>query len=260
MSKEGLLNYFSIGAEKKYGIFDAVDANYKEPFAPEPEDLYRLHRLIRSRKAFNVLEFGLGYSTIVAADALAKNMDDFNAAQGKPDVRIKNPFRIYCVDASSYWIDAFKKMYENKFPYLNRIDITLSKCRIGEFCGQICHFYDHIPNVVADFIYLDAPSANDVEGSVNNITFKDCPERTVMSGDLLKLEPTLLPGTMILVDGRTSNARFLKNNFKRSYFYEFSEKADVSIFELLEQPLGKINRNQISYSLGKEYFERLNML
>ena len=46
------------------------------------------------------------------------------------------------------------------------------------------------------------------------MTFQ-CDERTVMAADLLLMESILLPGTFILVDGRTNNTRFLKNNFQK---------------------------------------------
>jgi hypothetical protein len=143
---------------------------------------------------------------------------------------------------------------------MDMIELSYSTCEIGEHCGQLCHYYKNIPNVIADFIYLDGPSANDVQGNINGLSFSDCPERTVMSGDLLKMESTLLPGTMILVDGRMNNVRFLKNNFKRSYVFEYGAKEDVSAFELLEEPLGKINETQIRYSLGRKYYDRLERL
>ena len=258
---EGLMNHINVGEWEKpsYGIFDTVDSSYMTPLAPEYGDLYRLHRLIRSRKAFNVLEFGLGYSTIVMADALKKNSDEYYALKEPVKVRIRDPFQVYSVDASQYWIEHFHNQYAD-FPSIDRVHVSYSSCQIGEHNGQICHFYNNIPNVIADFIYLDGPSPNDVEGQVNGIEFADCHERTVMSGDLLKLEPTFLPGTMILVDGRTNNARFLANNFKRKYTMTFSEVHDTTAFELLEAPLGRINRAQIDYSLGSDYYHRLGNL
>ena len=33
--------------------------------------------------------------------------------------------------------------------------------------------------------------------------------------DILKIEYFLVPGTIIVVDGRTANAIYLKNNFKK---------------------------------------------
>lgn len=257
LRQEGILDYFNIGDNVHRDIFDPVVPT-NTPIPPQPEDLYRLHYLIRHRKVFNVLEFGLGFSTIVIADALYKNEQDFINSTDAPKVRLFNPFKSYVVDASEHWISAFRDKYQSEFRHFSRIEIMHSGCTIGDWNGQICHFFNRMPDVIADFIYLDAPSLNDVEGDINGISFNNCPERTVMSGDLLKIEPTLIPGTFILVDGRTNNARFLKNNFKRTYRYEHDEDQDISVFELLEAPLGKINRNQISYSLGESYFERLN--
>ena len=75
-----------------------------------------------------------------------------------------------------------------------------------------------------------------------------CDERTVMSGDLLTMEPTFLPGTFILVDGRTNNARFLERNFKRTYEIKWDRQGDVTTFELKEERLGKYNL------LGSDFF------
>ncbi len=256
LQSEGILKYFQMSEGTK-GIFDTVDKNNTVAYAPEPQDLYRLHALIRQRKVFNVLEFGLGFSTMVIADALKKNKDEYYANAERPEIRITKPFTVFCVDASQYWIDTFKKTYAGTFPYFDMVELSYSECEIGEHCGQICHFYKNIPNVITDFIYLDGPHGNDVKGAIRNLSFDDCPERTVMGGDLLNMEPMFLPGTMILVDGRVNNVRFLKNNLRRSYNFEYHADEDISAFELSEPPLGKINRNQIDYSLGKNYYTRL---
>jgi len=257
LKNEGILDFFPVGEKTKEGIFDAVDKNNKIPFAPEPEDLCRLHMLIRRRKVFNVLEFGLGFSTIVMADALEKNKNDYYATVNRPEIRIRKPFKLFSVDASQYWIEIFRNSFSGKFPYFDTIELSYSECEIGEYCGQICHFYKKIPNEITDFIYLDGPSGSDVAGEINGLSFIDCPERTVMSGDLLKMETTFLPGTMIIVDGRINNVRFLRNNFKRSYNFSYNADEDISVFELSEQPLGKINANQINYSLGESYYRRI---
>lgn len=72
------------------------------------------------------------------------------------------------------------------------------------------------------------------------MTFQ-CDERTVMAADLLLMESILLPGTFILVDGRTNNARFLKNNFQRNFEMSWDKDGDVTSFELQEERLGKYN-------------------
>ena len=48
-----------------------------EAFPPDLEDLTRLHQLIRSRDCQTVLEFGIGFSSIIIADALMKNEGDY---------------------------------------------------------------------------------------------------------------------------------------------------------------------------------------
>ena len=63
----------------------------------------------------------------------------------------------------------------------------------------------------------------------------------------LKFEHYLVPGTIILVDGRTANARFLKSNFQRKWFYVHDKRNDQSIFYLKEDPLGKINEDLINF-------------
>ena len=68
-----------------------------------------------------------------------------------------------------------------------------------------------------------------------------------MNSDILKYEHFLNPGTIILTDGRTANARFLKANFQRKWKYKFDEKNDQSLFYLNEKPLGRFNKKQMNF-------------
>jgi hypothetical protein len=111
----------------------------------------------------------------------------------------------------------------------------------------MCHAYDELPNVIPEFIYLDAPGTADVKGSLRGMTFQNCIDRTVISADPCIFEPTLLPGCYIVIDGRTNNARFLKRNFQRSWKYEWLKDRDVTTFELMEEPLGQLNFNMMHY-------------
>jgi hypothetical protein len=123
---------------------------------------------------------------------------------------------------------------------LEHVNFHYSEIKISTFNGRICHFYDNLPDIVPDFIYLDGPNPKDVKGNVNGMTFQ-CDERTVMAADLLLMESILLPGTFIIVDGRTNNARFLKNNFQRNFEMSWDKDDDVTSFELKEERLGKYN-------------------
>ena len=238
--QEGLNQYinFDANADFKEGVFDAVSGKLNIPFPPVIEDLARLHRLIRKRKAFTVLEFGSGLSTIVMADALSKNKADFLGLQEQPVLRNRFMFQIFSVESDKKWIEYSQSNFPNHL--LEHVNFHYSEIKIDTFNGRICHFYDNLPDIVPDFIYLDGPNPKDVKGSVNGITFQ-CDERTVMAADILLMESILLPGTFILVDGRTNNARFLKNNFQRNFEMSWDKDDDVTSFELKEERLGKYN-------------------
>ena len=238
--QEGLNKYINLdaNADFKEGVFDAVSGKLNIPFPPIAEDLARLHRLIRKRKAFTVLEFGSGLSTIVIADALSKNKADFLALKEKPELRNRFMFQIFSVESDKQWI----KHNQLNFPehLLEHVNFHYSEIKIDTFNGRICHFYENLPDIVPDFIYIDGPNPKDVKGNVNGMTFQ-CDERTVMAADLLLMESILLPGTFIIVDGRTNNARFLKNNFQRNFEMSWDKDDDITSFELKEERLGKYN-------------------
>ena len=238
--QEGLNQYINLDANAEFneGAFDAVSGKLNIPFPPVAEDLARLHRLIRKRKSFTILEFGSGLSTIVMADALSKNKADFLAIEEKPELRNRFMFQIFSVESDKQWIEHSQSNFPKHL--LEHVNFHYSEIKIDTFNGRICHFYDNLPDIVPDFIYLDGPNPKDVKGNVNGMTFQ-CDERTVMAADLLLMESILLPGTFILVDGRTNNARFLKNNFQRNFEMSWDKDDDVTSFELKEERLGKYN-------------------
>jgi hypothetical protein len=69
-------------------------ARNRDSFPPAYPDLARLHRAIRTKRVFTVPEFGLGYSTIVMADALSKNSRDWDGLAKKPKMRNSTPFQL----------------------------------------------------------------------------------------------------------------------------------------------------------------------
>jgi hypothetical protein len=207
-------------------------------FGPVPHLLAVIHRAVRARKSFTVVEFGVGHSTVVIADALRKNQADWQALPAPPPVRNRFMFHCFTVDASKKWLDFSKENFPAEL--LPFVTFHHSAVKIGTHNGQLCHFYETLPDVVPDFIYLDGPDPKDVEGSINGLSFQ-CKERTVMAADPLLMESTFLPGFFMLVDGRTNNVRFLQRNFTRNYKLEWDREADVSTFELDEERLGKLN-------------------
>lgn len=244
---EGLdkLVNFEENLDRRIGVFDAASGALDIAFPPEAEDLVRLHKLIRSRKCFTVLELGLGYSTAVIADALLKNQREWERLKPRPEVRNRFMFQVFSLDASRPWIKTVNARLPKHLK--DRIHISCSAVEIGTFQGQLCSYYQKLPDIVPDFIYLDGPHPKDVKGEIRGLSFR-CDERTVMSGDLLLMEPTFLPGTFILVDGRTNNARFLQRNFSRDYAVKWDQAGDVTTFELKEERLGYLN------VLGTDFF------
>lgn len=226
----------------KHKLDQIISVYNKEQFPPDIEDLVRLHKLIQKRKPFTILEFGVGYSTLIMADALQKNYCLFQKINNKKKSKIyvgeTNRFKIFSVDASQKWIDNFKQLIPIELQ--NFIHITYSEVKIGQHNTQLCHYYTQLPDIVPDFVYLDGPDPKDVQGNINGLSFQ-CNERTVMAADILLMEPTFLPGTFILVDGRTNNARFLEKNFQRKYSTHWNRIKDISTFELKERRLGKKN-------------------
>ena len=82
--KEKLDKYFlPINKKISYDPYFAVTKQTTTQFPPEIKDLVNLHKLIRKRKVFTVLEFGIGFSSIVIADALLKNKNDFERLRDK---------------------------------------------------------------------------------------------------------------------------------------------------------------------------------
>jgi len=124
--------------------------------------------------------------------------------------------------------------------------------------GRPCTLHDRLPNITPELIYLDGPDQWTARGSIRGLHTRDV-ERTPIAGDLLLYEPFLLPGTLIIVDGRTNNVRFLLSNFQRRWAYRHIENQDVHLLELCEPPLGALNAAYLHFAFGKKSAaQRLN--
>lgn len=244
-----LLNSEIMPVEKS--IYESVDPKVVAPKSPEWDDLVRLHKIVRSRKVTTVLEFGCGYSTVIFADAIQKNQQEFGDFVAS-NLRRSNPFEVHSVDDMAKYI----KITRSRLPknLKSCVKFTKSEVLMTTFGGRICTEYSNLPNICPDFIYLDAPSQDSAKGEISGISTRH-PDRLPMSCDLLKIEHFLLPGTIILVDGRTANARFLRTNLQRNWLYQHDVLNDAHVFELVEAPLGRYNKAQIEFCLGKNWFE-----
>lgn len=252
---ERKVDFENYDAIKKKGInpnFYSVEANLKEAHPAELDDLIRLHYLITSRKVTTVLEFGVGKSSIVIDHALQFNKEN-HSAYVKENLRRTNAFECFSVDNDQHWINICKKTAKT----LN-VNYQYSKCIVSTFNGRICTYYETLPNICPDFIYVDGPGQFSPIGDVRGVSTNH-PDRLPMSADILAIEHFLLPGTLIVVDGRSANARFLKSNLQRGWSYSYSYEYNQHFFELTEKPLGKYNKRQIDYCLGKDFYSKVSL-
>lgn len=239
-----LSEYGDPDVKKIHDPYRSVDKNNKLPSAPELDDLIRLHYLVRSRKVTTILEMGVGKSTIVFDHALKKNKEEYSEYVSN-NLRRTNPFECHSVDNSMEWINLTKKSFN-----FSNVTFHYSKCINSTFNSRICTYYDPLPNICPDFIYLDAPDLYSPIEEVRGISTNH-PDRLPMSADILAIEHFLLPGTFIVLDGRTANARFLLTNLQRDWSYCHSAEYDQHYFELKEEPLGIYNERQMNFSLDK---------
>lgn len=239
--------YGKITNKVERGIYEAPNPKNDIPYSPELDDLTRLHFLVRSRRVTTILEFGVGKSTLVFADAIKKNKDEFGEFV-KANLRRANPFEIHSVDNVKKWVETCKKSFSRDL--IQFTNFHVSPVEMTTFNGRACTMYRKLPNICPDFIYLDGPDQWPVLGNIRGITTQSA-DRLPMSADILLMEPFLLPGTLIVVDGRTANARFLKNNLQRDWDYTHHTNEDIHTFDLVEKPLGKLNALQISFCLNR---------
>jgi hypothetical protein len=220
-----------------------------KPFEPEYDDLCRLHYLALQRKFINVLEFGSGFSTVIIADALRLLTDHFHSWT-KINVRCQNLFHVFAVEEEQRFLEITQKRLGGKLTQF--ATVTRSSVEFITFDNRFATVYSKLPNISPDFIYLDGPSQFGTTAELNGFSFNS-PARMPMSADILRFEFFLEPGTLILVDGRTQNARFLKAYLKRNWVYLHDPVGDIHYFELQENALGPYNKRKMDFCLSGKW-------
>jgi len=215
------------------------------PYEPELDDLFLLHSYIIKFKRMTILEFGSGWSTLVMANAIRHNYKKY--LNDVKNLRLNNAGEIHCLDNEKKWLNETKK---NTTRYKKFINLHFSESYMDKFNGKICTSFKNLPNINPDFIYLDGPDQFNIKGNINSINLRQ-KDLMPMSCDILKIEHFLKPGTIIVVDGRASNSRFLKSNFQRKWKYTYNNINDQHIFFLDEKSLGKLNKNQLNFYFNK---------
>jgi len=119
--------------------------------------------------------------------------------------------------------------------------------------------WDPIPRFDYDFIYLDAPEPEQIVGGTGHIQMRDVHDLPI-AGDLIVNEPYILPQTSVIIDGRTSNARYLASNLYRNWTVSTDFAGDFTLLHLSESALGTINQNHLSFRRERSVDESLHYL
>ncbi|MBO75249.1 MAG: hypothetical protein CMD33_08250 [Flavobacteriales bacterium] len=196
------------------------------------DDLHFLYTLIRDTCAISFLEYGSGWSTLACSRAISENKASFGDAYTDEH---PNRFELLTVDASQHWQTVALQRLPRE--YSSVVSTCLAPAKLIDYSGQVASVFDGVPAFTPDVIYVDAPDPRQVTGQVLGFDAASLNEIPI-AADLLFREFSLWPGTVIVFDGRTSNARFLHKNFRRNWQWLHDPYGDRTIFRLDEPPLG----------------------
>jgi len=240
-------NSIAINFFKRKDLYTLFNKKYNNVYHPNLKDLYFIYKIITLSKRLNVLEFGCGFSSIIIRRALEDNKLKYKNINFE-EMGFKNTFQHFILDDQIKYIKISKKRNSDYFKknYIQQ-KFIFSGCEMTSFNNQVCTQYKKLPNIIPDFIYLDGPDLNKIQGSVNGINISKNKDFTPMSCDILKIENILLPGTIILIDGRGLNSSFLKNNFKRNWIYFYNVFSDQHFFYLNDDSVGNKNSKLIDF-------------
>lgn len=226
---------------------DVNNMNVSETFKPELLDLYRLYQFAVLNKRTTILEFGSGWSSLIFSYAL--NFLNKKYKNDMKTLRRNNPFELFLLENEKKYLDITKKelvKFNKKLNNQTKIHYCYSRVKMTKFNDRICTEFEKLPLCNPDFIYLDGPGQFSVKGDINKFSTRH-KDMMPMTCDILKIEYFLTPGTIIIVDGRGANSKFLLDNFKRKWIYKYQKEFDQHIFYLDDPILGKYNKKQLDF-------------
>ena len=244
--KKGLKLLVDLSKKKKPTINQMI---INEPLIPELDDLYNLYQYVLTNKRITILEFGSGWSSLIFSLALNELKNKFSNEVKK--LRRNNPFELFVIENEKKYLDITKNRILKFNKYLKikkpvKINYILSDVEMTTFKNRICTQYKKLPLCNPDFIYLDGPDQFKVRKDINGISTRH-KDMMPMVCDILKFEHFYTPGTIIVCDGRASNAEFYRDNFQRNRKYLNDKKTDQHVFYLNDPILGKYNKLQVKF-------------
>ena len=218
-------------------------------YLPTLKDLYRIYQFVLLNKRTSVFEFGSGWSSLILSLALKELKDKFS--KEVKQLRRNNPFELFVLENEKKYLNITKNKIKKFCKDLNiqnpiKINYYFSDVEMTLFNNKICTQYKKVPLCNPDLIYLDGPNQFNVKKDINGISTRH-KDMMPMVCDILKFEYFYTPGTIIVCDGRGSNAKFLKDNFKRKWKYVDDQKNEQHIFWLDDPILGKYNKAQLKF-------------
>ena len=219
------------------------DHSYK----PQTNDLMRLYEFIILNKRTTVLEFGSGWSTLIISIALNQLKKKYE--HEIKELRRSDPFKIFTVENEKKFLNVTKKRVLNFSKCKNlpkNIFYHFAECNLCLYENKYAIEYTSLPICNPDFIYIDGPDIFNVKGQINKFSYGHQDIMPIIC-DILKMEYFLIPGTIILMDGRTANAQFLADNFKRKWLYYHDKVNDQNVLFLDAPSLGKLNNRLLDF-------------
>lgn len=242
LNSVGLLDILELdNFAQHHEIFSTTEP---KPIPVDFIDLARLHLLITTRKCLNVLELGSGFSSLVIAHALKINSDYYHGILPS-SLRRQNPWHLDSIDESENWLNVTKSRIPIDLEHY--VTFHCSRVSLGTFADRPVTYYHDLPNNAYDLIYVDGPSQYS-HGETDLLGFSTYGYgRMPMSADILRIEHFLQPGTMVLFDGRSANARFFETNVQKKWMKLTSRLCDQTLFIEKSEVLGKYNREFLRF-------------
>lgn len=211
-------------------------------FPADIDDLYRLYRLVRDTVVLSVIEYGAGWSTLALSQAIWENRENF--CEEYIDQRNLNAFQLHTVDASKYFLESALNRIPDSLQSVISPRIAIPRLvSEGENCTVL---WSPAQRVDYDLIYIDGPEPEQVVRGEMDFPISNIYDLPIM-GDMVRYESYILPSTLIMFDGRTSNYRHFKNHFSRDWISLSNFEKDYSLMYLNEDPIGSINKRHLSF-------------
>ena len=166
-------------------------------------------------------------------------------------LRRNNPFELFVIENEKKYLKLSKKRILN-FYKKKKINDSIkshwlySEVEMTTFSDRFATQYKSLPICNPDFIYLDGPDQFKIKKKIQNFTTAHR-DAMPMACDILRFEYFLTPGTIIVVDGRSANAKFLEDNFNRKWLHTYEKSFDAHIFYLDDPSLGRYNDLQLKF-------------